>query len=125
LTDDNIRHLPRIGIGEAMRLYGMTPRAIRFYGEKALVTPKRDRLNHRYYDHEARQRLAWIGSLRRAGLSLADVRSVLGVPDEARPRRALALLVGRRRRVDAELRRLDAVLDDLRASPLERLVAVR
>jgi DNA-binding transcriptional MerR regulator len=125
MTGDNIRHLPHIGIGEAVRLYGMTPRAIRFYDEKGLVTSRRDRLNHRYYDHEARQRLAWIGSLRRAGLSLDEIRSVLMAADEARHSRALALLAERRRGLEAELGRMDVVLDDLQAPRPERLTATR
>ena len=113
MTEDNIRHLPRIGIGEAMRLYGMTARAIRFYEEKGLIEARRDRMNYRYSDSIARKRLAWIGPLRGAGLSLEDIRDVLDAEDETRGTFALAKLQDRRRAMEAELARTDEALAEL------------
>lgn len=53
---------------------GVTPRSIRFYEEQGLVTAERNLQNARCYDPAAQQRLELISSLRRAGLSLKDIR---------------------------------------------------
>ena len=57
MTVENIHHLPRLGMAGAMRLFGLTARALRFYEEKGLVEARRDRLNARFYDPAARRRL--------------------------------------------------------------------
>ena len=71
MTTPNIHHLPRLGLSNAMRIFGLTARALRFYEEKGLIEAHRDRLNCRYYDATARNRLEWIARLRREGLTLA------------------------------------------------------
>jgi DNA-binding transcriptional MerR regulator len=48
MIEDNIRHLPRLRIGEAMKLFDMTARAIRYYEERGLIDARRDRMNSRY-----------------------------------------------------------------------------
>lgn len=112
MTDDNVRHLPRIGIGEATRLYGLSARAIRFYEEKGLVQPRRDRTNVRFYDGAARRRLEWIAQLRKAGVSLDRIREVLQAEESSRRgrERALASLADRRRSLQEELEQVDAAL---------------
>jgi DNA-binding transcriptional MerR regulator len=117
MTDDNVRYFPRLGIGEAMRLFGMTARALRFYEEKGLIEARRDRMNCRYYDPVARKRLGWIGPLRAAGLSLADIMTVIEA-DEADGRgreTALSLLQGRRQALQLELAQLDLALEKYNA----------
>ena len=123
MTEDNIRHLPRIGIGEAMRLFGMTARAIRFYEEKGLIEVRRDRMNCRYYDGVARRRLGWIAPLRAAGLSLRDIQDVLDVEDEARDQAALAKLQARRRELQMELAKVDLALTKLDPAAQARVTA--
>ena len=115
MTDDNIRHLPRIGIGEAMQLFGMTARAIRFYEEKGLIEARRDRLNSRFYDGVARERLRWISALRAAGLPLADIEDVLNAEDRDGGGRdcALGKLQARRATVQLELARVDLAVAKL------------
>jgi len=105
----SISTLPRLGIGDARRLFGMTSRALRFYEDVGLVTARRDRHNVRYYDDEARKRLGWISLLRNAGVSLLEVRHVLEVADQgvAAHDRALRLLQERRRAVEIELTLID------------------
>jgi DNA-binding transcriptional MerR regulator len=122
MTDDNVRYFPRLGIGEAMRLFGMTARALRFYEEKGLIEARRDRMNCRYYDPVARKRLSWIGPLRAAGLSLADIMAVIEA-DEAEDRgreTALGLLQTRRQAMQLELAKLDLALDKY-AAPTQPL----
>ncbi|MFZ5719694.1 MAG: MerR family transcriptional regulator [Pseudomonadota bacterium] len=115
MTRENIHHLPRLGMASAMRLFGLTARALRFYEERGLVEARRDRLNARYYDPVARQRLEWIARLRRAGVSLPDIEDVLSAEDEdGRGREcALAKLEKRREALAAELARLDEVAAEL------------
>ena len=119
MTDDNVHHLPRIGIGEAMRLYGLTARAIRFYEEKGLVEPRRDRLNVRFFDGVARRRLGWIAQLRKAGVPLGDIAEVLEAEEsDSRGReRALASLETRRQSLRRELEQVEAALAEFSTSP--------
>ena len=116
MTRENIHHLPRLGMSGAMRLFGLTARALRFYEEKGLVEARRDRLNARYYDPVARGRLEWIARLRRAGVSLPDIEEVLGADEEGRGQEcAMRKLEHRRETLQAELGHLDGVLAELQA----------
>lgn len=93
---------------------GLTPRAVRYYEQRGLVTVGRDDANRRVYDADARERLQTIAKLRRAGLSLAAIEEVLRleavedaqVPAEVvrRLREALAALDARREVLAASLR---------------------
>src|SRR5687767_5626311 len=111
----NVRQLPRLGITDAMQLFGMTARAIRFYEERGLVQAGRDRLNARIFDAKARGRLAWIAKLRAAGISLPDIQEVLTAEERSGEGRACAVdkLSRRRAALTAELRRIDEALDEL------------
>ncbi|MBU1374674.1 MAG: MerR family transcriptional regulator [Alphaproteobacteria bacterium] len=118
MTRENIHHLPRLGMSGAMRLFGLTARALRFYEEKGLVEARRDRLNARYYDPIARQRLEWIARLRKAGVSLPDIEDVLGADESGRGQEcAMRKLEDRRAALKAELGQLDEVLTELQAPP--------
>lgn len=112
---DNLHHLPRLGFADACRLFGMTPRALRFYEEKGLIEARRDRLNHRYYDGWTRQKLAWIARLRSVSLSLRDIRQVLEADQRAGSGSQLALrkLLARRDALTQELAALDALIPTL------------
>lgn len=114
ISRENIHHLPRLGMSGAMRLFGLTARALRFYEEKGLVEARRDRLNARYYDPVARGRLEWIARLRKAGVSLPDIEDVLSAEEDGRGHEcAMAKLERRREALKAELSHLDDVLTDL------------
>lgn len=114
ITRENIHHLPRLGMSGAMRLFGLTARALRFYEEKGLVEARRDRLNARYYDPVARGRLEWIARLRKAGVSLPDIEDVLAAEESGEGREcAMAKLERRREALKAELGQLDSVLAEL------------
>ena len=120
MTRENIHHLPRLGMSGAMRLFGLTARALRFYEEKGLVEARRDRLNARYYDPAARQRLEWIARLRKAGVSLPDIEEVLGADEDGKGHEcALRKLESRRETLKAELGQLDEVLAELTAPRTE------
>ena len=53
-----------------------TPRALRFYEDKGLLSPAREGLN-RIYSHRDRVRLTLILHGKRVGLSLAEIREIL------------------------------------------------
>ncbi len=116
MTLDNIRHLPRLRIGEAMRLFGMTARALRFYEERGLIEARRDRMNCRYYDAAARKRLEWIRLLRAGGLSIDDIREVLSAEDASAAGHQCALdkLEARHAAAVQELSALEGAIADLR-----------
>ena len=119
MTVENIHHLPRLGMAGAMRLFGLTARALRFYEEKGLVEARRDRLNARFYDPAARRRLEWISRLRKAGVSLPDIEDVLHAEDEGGAGRDCAMrkLEARREALQAELGRLEEALTEFKATP--------
>ena len=129
MTEPKIHHLPRLGLANAMRIYGLTARALRFYEERGLIEARRDRLNARYYDPDARRRLDWIAPLRRAGVSLEDIRQVLRAEDEEGRGQEHALRAVARRHADleAQLAQAKAALDVLQvkpAAPPRRAVAL-
>jgi DNA-binding transcriptional MerR regulator len=63
-------------ISELAREFGITPRALRFYEDKGLLTPARDGLN-RVYSHRDRARLQLILRGKRVGLSLQEIKEIL------------------------------------------------
>jgi len=73
----------RCSISELGELLGVTHRAIRYYEQRGLIRPTRDRLNTRIYDPHTRARLTLIVQLRAAGVGLADVKAILALGDTA------------------------------------------
>ena len=63
-------------IGELCREFGVTARALRFYEQKGLLTPKR-RGWTRIYDARDRQRLQLILRGKKAGFTLAEIGEML------------------------------------------------
>ena len=56
--------------------FKVTPRALRFYEDKGLLSPAREGLN-RVYNYRDRARLTLILQGKRVGLSLSDRKSVV------------------------------------------------
>ena len=61
--------------------FKVTPRALRFYEDKGLLSPAREGLN-RVYNHRDRARLVLILRGKRVGLSLAEIREILELYNE-------------------------------------------
>jgi DNA-binding transcriptional MerR regulator len=101
-----------IGRGATIRdvcnLFSLTPRAIRFYEERGLISPTRDRKNRRVFDSAARRRLKLIAELRRAGLPLWEIAALL---DEALDETAMA--VGARQLLCQRLEALEETREGL------------
>jgi DNA-binding transcriptional MerR regulator len=70
------------GISTVCELFGLTPRAVRFYEDRGLVTSGRDRFNCRKYDSRARARLEQIAGYRQAGLSIDDILEIFALETE-------------------------------------------
>jgi DNA-binding transcriptional MerR regulator len=98
-----IELLPRMGICEAARVFGMTARALRYYETRGLLTARRDRFNARFYEYASQQRLAWIAALREAGVGLAEIEEILESSDDGTLRaRAKAALETREQALEQE-----------------------
>ena len=127
MTEPKVHHLPRLGMANAMRLYGVTARALRFYEERGLIEARRDRLNTRFYDPAARARLDWIVPLRRAGVSLEEIGEVLRAEDQDGRGRETALraIAKRQAALEAQMGELAETLQALQApaSPTTRQAA--
>lgn len=73
-------------IGEFARAVGLSPSALRQYGENGLIPPAavEERTGYRYYSLDQQQRGIWIRRLRDAGLRLDRIHEVLdGSPADA------------------------------------------
>ena len=82
MSDDPVRAFAGLSMRDAVRLFGATPRALRFYEDSGLVRALRDHANHRVYGSAARKRLFWISLLRAGGVPICDVRAVLVAEQE-------------------------------------------
>lgn len=67
-------------ISELAREFKVTPRALRFYEDKGLLTPKRDGLN-RVYGARDRARLQLILRGKRVGFPLSEIKEILDLYD--------------------------------------------
>ncbi len=74
-------------ISEMCAEFGVTARALRFYEDEGLISPRRQGLA-RIYSHRDRARLAWILRGKRVGFSLADIREMIDLYDVGDDRRS-------------------------------------
>ena len=98
--------------------FKVTPRALRFYEDKGLLSPAREGLN-RVYNHRDRARLTLILRGKSVGLSLAEIREILElykIEDGGATQNAKSLRKFRERIVALEAQRedVDHALDILR-----------
>ena len=114
-------------IGQLSRLFGVTPRALRFYEQIGLVEPDRDGAA-RVYSRGDYQRLKVIVGARRAGLKLEHIRELLDLYQPAdhgvaqvkgaivRLRERLAELEAQRELAAHSLTELEARLEQMEPS---------
>jgi DNA-binding transcriptional MerR regulator len=75
-------------IGEAAQLLGITQKTIRHYHKIGLLAePERSEGGYRLYTASDRTRLLRIRRLQALGLSLKQIKAILGAPDQERPLR--------------------------------------
>lgn len=108
---------------------GMTPRAVRFYESKGLVSPRRAGSN-RVYSHRDRARLLIILRGKRLGFTLAEIKDFLDLYD-ADPKHAtqLKLLLDgvreRRQELEGQRRDIELTLEELEEIELQTVEALR
>ncbi len=98
--------------------FKVTPRALRFYEDKGLLSPAREGLN-RVYSYKDRARLQLILRGKRVGLSLAEIREILDLyreNDGGAAQAAKSLKKFRERVLALEQQRedIDGAIDQLR-----------
>ena len=100
-------------IGEVASRSGLAPSAVRYYEQLGLLPePQRTGAGYRVYADDAIDRLGFIRAAQAVGLTLAEVRQVLGVRDAGEPPcRVVTDLIERRhdevRAKIVDLRRLE------------------
>ncbi len=94
-------------VGELADELGITTRTLRFYEAEGLVTPARAAGSARIYDHRDRARIRLILRGKRFGMSLSEIREIVGMYDGAAS--------SERRQLETLLARLDEISADLTA----------
>lgn len=97
-------------VGELAQLTGLTVRTLRFYDQTGLFTPSGQTLSgHRLYNEADLSRLQQILSLKELGLSLEEIRSVLGGGQIS----ALEIVNLQMDRIKRQIKRQQALLEQL------------
>lgn len=114
-------------ISQLAREFEVTPRALRFYEDKGLLTPRRDGMN-RVYSHRDRARLQLILRGKRVGLSLIEIKEILDlykVDQRAQAQTALKKYKARVVALEAQREDIDAAIETLTDSivKLEEVLA--
>ncbi|MDQ2693814.1 MAG: MerR family DNA-binding transcriptional regulator [Pseudomonadota bacterium] len=104
-------------ITELVREFGVTPRAIRFYEDQGLLSPRRDG-RKRVYNSRDRARLQLILRGKRLGFSLAETRELFTLYDTARSgeaqlRHFMKLLDQRRALLRQQQQDIEVVLHEI------------
>jgi DNA-binding transcriptional MerR regulator len=114
-------------ISQLAREFEVTPRALRFYEDKGLLTPRRDGMN-RVYSHRDRARLQLILRGKRVGLSLIEIKEILDlykVDQRAQAQTALKKYKARVVALEEQREDIDAAIETLTESiaKLEEVLA--
>src|SRR4051794_2447199 len=103
-------------IGRGVELFCVKVRAVRYYEERGLLAPPRDRGGRRVYDPAARKRLQLVAQLRRADVPVEEISQLLDGLDVDEGEALTARSRLERRRLELErqlgdLRRVSGWLD--------------
>lgn len=115
----------RLRIGELAKRAGVTTRTVRYYESIGLLGPAERDGGFRTYTEDALRRLHKIDALKKLGLSLEEITSVIDLYFEdptgfTAKRRVLAILEGHRRETEGKISALEQFRDDLTAN-IERI----
>jgi DNA-binding transcriptional MerR regulator len=110
-------------ISDLAREFDVTPRAIRFYEDEGLITPRREG-SRRIYSKRDYVRLKLVLRGKRLGLSLAQVREMFDLYDAAKDERPqlekfLGALEARRGQLERQRAEIEEELAEIRAFELQ------
>lgn len=108
---------PRFAISDLAREFGITPRTIRFWEDQGILAPQREGRN-RVFTRRDRARLKMALRGKRLGLSLAEIKDLIGMysgTEDETPQLIECLRVMSKRREALEQQRedIEAMLDDI------------
>lgn len=105
-------------IGQLAREFGLTLRALRFYEDRGLLTPRRDG-SARIYSQRDRERLSVIVKAKALGFTLSEIKDTIAAEDARADRNGLALtpsqIVDQIAHLENQKAEIDAALSELRA----------
>jgi len=118
--------MPTYTITELAREFDITPRAIRFYEDQGLLTPKREGAGGRTRVYSARERTRLKLTLRgkRLGLSLLEIKALVDMYESpkdttAQLKRFLSVLAQHRETLERQREDLEVTLDEIAAHEAE------
>jgi len=114
-------------IGDLASKAGVTPRTIRYYESLGLLRSNRAGSSYRQYDEAELARLRKIDALKRLGLSLGEIASVIELHSQdpsgvKGKRKVLGILDAQLRETDEKITALEQFRSELKAS-IERMRA--
>lgn len=123
--------MPTYTITELAQEFDITPRAIRFYEDQGLLSPKREGIGGRNRVYAARERIRLKLTLRgkRLGLTLSEIKSLVDMYEspkdtDAQLKRFLSVLTEHREKLERQREDLDLTLSEIAAHEAECLQAI-
>lgn len=124
--------MPTYTITELAKEFDITPRAIRFYEDQGLLSPKREGSGGRNRIYAARERTRLKLTLRgkRLGLTLAEIKSLVDMYESpkdtaAQLKRFLAVLSHHREKLERQREDLELTLSEIIAHETECLALIQ
>ncbi|HCE10125.1 MAG TPA: MerR family transcriptional regulator [Oxalobacteraceae bacterium] len=118
--------MPTYTITELAREFDITPRAIRFYEDQGLISPKREGAGGRTRVYTARERTRLKLTLRgkRLGLTLSEIKGLVDMYESptdssAQLKRFLVVLAQHRETLEQQREDLEITLDEIAAHEAE------